>query len=189
MNSKLRIPLCWKDLVDPKATAYRRQIFGEQPNIDHWFAAPRCALASLSIRGEHFACDLAGVTAFYTQFGDDKQRRWHATSRDKLDAVSAGLREGLAKLVAERGAAWKLGPLRDGVRAMYLSNWEPHEFTSTAILKVEPGTPGPFEIQIPGEGESVETQNVRFVFEAAPSRDDILAIRRAIGEILDASVR
>jgi hypothetical protein len=178
------------DLVTGKDLAYRSVIAGMQPNTDHWYEAPRCTIESLDVRGDHFACKLSATTAYLTAPSEPKLERWRATARTKLDALSAGLREGLRALTAEHGARWNLGRAEHADRCMtaYLSNWEPFIFTSTAIEKLAPDASTTIALDIPAEGENVETQNVTLVFTRVPSKDTVLEIRSAIGQILDRAV-
>ncbi|MCX5745865.1 MAG: hypothetical protein NT062_25595 [Proteobacteria bacterium] len=171
------------ELVAGDGRVYRTQLFGDQPNVDHWFESPTCDPASLEIRHARFACDLAATAAYATTTTDNRA----VTARTRLDALSAHLRRGLAALVDARGDAWHLGVLPangDAVPTIHLSSWTPHVFTTTGVVRIEPGTPGPFLIQVPGEAEAVEPQNVRFVFDRAPSREQILEIRDAISQLL-----
>jgi len=162
-------------LVDEAQLAYRSSIIGEVANRDHWFEPPACRAESLAIRGTHFTCDLAALSAYEH---DDSDRK--TTARTRLDELSAGLARELAALVATHGEAWSLIELAGtSPPDAWLSNWEPHVF-KVGPEKLAPGTPGPFTIQVPSESPRVETQNVCFRFARAPSRDDILAIRKAM---------
>lgn len=176
-----------RGVIDGDELAYFRRVLGRQPNADHWYEAPACTLAALDVRGDRFACKLAATTAYLTGPVDAKLERWRATARTELDAVSAGLRAGLEALTAEHGERWHLGPIADAERCMsaHLSNWEPFVFTATSIERLAPDTATRISLDIPADGERVETQNVTLVFTRAPSKDTILEIRAAVAQILD----
>jgi hypothetical protein len=181
-----------RGLVAPKSLAYRRTLWGEDPNEDTWIDPPVCSGAHvLQGRGERFAFELGATAAYYSPSYDAQVMRWRATARARLDDLHAGMTAGLEELTRKMTDTWHLGrvPEKEGtLHRITLSNGRPHRFGPRGIEELPPGTRGPFEIEITASSTHVQHQTVRVVFEESPSVEVIASFERKLAEIMDRAV-
>jgi hypothetical protein len=177
-------------LINGEGSGFRNALMFDQPNADHWYEAPACAGAHvLRGKGELFEFKLSATAAYYTEYGRPVARAWQEAARTKLDALHAGLHDGLAALTAERRETWDLVPMSDELTATWLSNNDVYGLASHGPLRQEVGSECAIRLPLSTDTEDlIEAQQVVLGFRRVPAPERVAEIREALNAIVRAAL-
>jgi hypothetical protein len=178
-----------RGLIQPDRSGFRDVVMYEQRNADRWYDPPICAGAHV-LRGssELFSFTLRATAAYYTEFGTPSARRMHEAARTKLDAIHAGLLEGVRILTSKRRDAWHLVPPSSELEKVWLSNDNVYGSGDLGPLLLDVGSERPIRLQISTRTDDVEPQQVELGFARVPAPEVVAEIRRSLNEIVTRAV-
>jgi hypothetical protein len=168
-----------RGVVRGDAFGFAEMLLGSRPNRDIVITAPAWSGGdAIEATGDCFAARLRATYAYKDEDAlPSDQRKWCATMRTKLDAIFAALRDGVAELVAQKRAAWKLAPSRGAIPRFW-----PYRYPLTG------SDARPHLISFHPFTERVEPQEVVLSFEAPPSAETIAEAERELKRLIDRGI-
>jgi hypothetical protein len=176
-----------KQLVDGPAGGWSTSIIGTEPNRDVWLRPP-CGISEhdLAGGGPTYAYRIR-ATYHFAKHSHHQYPHWLDTSANRLDALCAGVRRGLAELIAANASAWQLAPLHDALPPHFMNG--PQLWRGTTYLDGSHAlVAGPGRIVFRPFTDRVEPQEITLGFSAIPEQEDATRIDRALRAMLDRAV-
>ncbi len=176
-----------RDVIDRDAGGHALAIHGPGPNRDFVLRPPPVALEDLDVRGETYAYSIRASYGFRLE-GHVQYPRWRDTMSNRLPALCAGMRAGLAELAVARASSWRLAPLTPELPPYFMNGrqlWGGTDYTN-GRRAASPNGPG--HLVLKPFTDLVEPQNVMLGFSKMPSETDAQAIDRELCALLDRAV-
>jgi hypothetical protein len=176
-------------IVDGTRLCYRRLLFGTHPNADVDLTPPECAPSSLRRIGRCFELRLNARTAYVAHPADGRIARWRESARTGIDALSAGLADGIDALVKENENAWGLSP-HDGPAVELRWNGSgvvatEHTLDPRGLFTPHIPASGPLRVLFSVASDCVEPQNVCLTFRDMPEPRLLAEIAARLASVLE----